>query len=79
MTPLYVQLKALRKAKRWTLDDLAEHSGVSRSTIIRLEHRQTAGIDFTTLEQLATALNVAPGSLIQQVPADELKPKRGRK
>jgi transcriptional regulator with XRE-family HTH domain len=79
MTPLYVQLRALRKAKRWTLDELADRSGVSRSTIIRLELRQTAGIDFGTLEAIAAALDVAPGSLIQQVPADELKPNRGRR
>jgi transcriptional regulator with XRE-family HTH domain len=78
MTPLYVQLRALRKAKKWTLDDLADRAGVSRSTVIRLEQRQTAGIDFATLEALATALGVAPGSLIQQVPADELTPRRRR-
>lgn len=77
MTPLYVHVKALRDAKGWTLQELAERSGVSRATILRLEHRQTAGIDFATLESLARALDVAPGSLIQLATAEP--PKRSKR
>jgi transcriptional regulator with XRE-family HTH domain len=69
MTPLRVRLAALRKSTGWTIDELADQSGVSRATIIRLEQERTTRIDFDTLEKLAKAFNVKePGSLIERIP-----------
>lgn len=66
MTAMYVGLAILRKGKGWTIDELAARADVSRATIIRLEQRQTERIDFRTLDRLADALGVEPGSLIQR-------------
>jgi transcriptional regulator with XRE-family HTH domain len=66
MTPIRVRLAELRAAKNWTLDELAEASGVSRATIIRLEQGHTTRVDFDVLDKLATALDIAPGFMLVQ-------------
>jgi transcriptional regulator with XRE-family HTH domain len=68
MTPLHVRIGALRDARGWTIDELAERSGVHRSTIIRLEQRHTVQVRLDVLEKLAAAFGESPGSLIQEVP-----------
>jgi transcriptional regulator with XRE-family HTH domain len=69
MTPLSVRVADLRAAKGWTIDKLAEESGVSRATIIRLEQKQTTRVDFDVLEKLADALGVNASVLIDHRPA----------
>jgi transcriptional regulator with XRE-family HTH domain len=66
MTPIRLRLADLRDANHWTIDELAEKSGVSRATIIRLEQGHTTRVDFDVLDKLATALDVAPGYLLVQ-------------
>lgn len=66
MTPLVVRIAEMRNAKGWTIDQLAEKSGVSRATIIRLEQGHTRQVHLDTLEGLARALGVAPGLLLDQ-------------
>lgn len=56
------QLKALRDARGWSLDALAERSGVSRSNISLIERGQSSP-SAMVLDKLATALGVAVASL----------------
>jgi transcriptional regulator with XRE-family HTH domain len=64
MAPLRIQIRELREAKGWTQGQLAEHAGVTRATVNRLENGRTQSIDFDVLERRARALRVAPGVLI---------------
>lgn len=49
-------IRAARQARRWTQEDLAQQSGVSRPTVARLEAGR--GVSTTTLTKLAEALNL---------------------
>jgi transcriptional regulator with XRE-family HTH domain len=55
-------LKALRKEKNWTQEDLAFHSGVSRSAIASYESRDKKP-KLDKLSKLAEALNVSIGRI----------------
>ncbi|MGI5473332.1 helix-turn-helix transcriptional regulator [Streptomyces sp. CA-132043] len=54
---LRVQLARLRNERGWTFDELAERSGLSRRTLIDLEHGRTTG-SVTTWHALAHAFDV---------------------
>ncbi|WP_461025852.1 helix-turn-helix transcriptional regulator [Streptomyces sparsus] len=43
LTALHVELGRLRAERGWTFDDLADRSGLSRRTLIDLEHGRTTG------------------------------------
>ncbi len=64
MTPITVRVKELREAKGWSQAELAEKAGIRRATLSAIETNQTKGIDFETLECLASALGCDPGYLI---------------
>ncbi len=64
MTPLSIRIQELREVKGWSQAELARRSGVSQSTISRLEARTTPSIDLNNLENLASALGCDPGYLI---------------
>ena len=57
------KIEELRKKKRLSQAELAELSGVSRATIIRLESNDDVVVSSKTLEQLSKALNVSIRSL----------------
>ena len=57
------KIKELREKRRLSQAELAELSGVSRATIIRLENTEEVVINTGTLEKLANALNVSIKSL----------------
>lgn len=60
------RVRAARSVRGWTLDRLAEHSGVSRRMIVNIESGSSnAGI--TTLLRLATALGVSLADLVSEV------------
>lgn len=65
------RLRAIRHHLGWSLDDLAERSGVGASTISRLEtgHRS---ISFDVLIPLARALDVSIDELVARDDADEV-------
>ena len=54
-------IKALREAKAWSQDHLAQVSGVSLRTIQRVEAEGTASAD--TRMAIASALGITPGEL----------------
>ena len=64
MTPLSIRIQELREVKGWSQAELARRSGVSQSTISRLEAGTTPSIDLHNLENLAEALRCDPGYLI---------------
>jgi transcriptional regulator with XRE-family HTH domain len=57
------KIKELREKRKLSQAELAELSGVSRATIIRLENTEEVVINTGTLEKLASALNVSIKSL----------------
>lgn len=57
-------LKRLRKAKKMTLEELAERLGTSKQTIHRYENGVIANVPRRKVEQLAAALGVTPSALM---------------
>lgn len=49
--------RAIRVRKRWRQEDLSARAGVSRSTIVRIEHGQLASIPVGTIRIVAAALD----------------------
>lgn len=60
---MHYQLKEYRKKRRLTQAELAELSGVSRFTIIKLESEEDVDTNMSTLCALARALNVSVRTL----------------
>ena len=58
------RLKAARKAKRLTLDELAARVGTSKQTIHRYENGIISNIPHEKIELLAEALELTPGELM---------------
>jgi transcriptional regulator with XRE-family HTH domain len=59
---MQVNLKAARDAKEWTLETLAQKSGVNKSTISRLERGVTLPMH-DTVAALEDALGLKRGTL----------------
>ena len=51
------KIKELREKRKLSQAELAELSGVSRPTIIRLENNDDVVVNSKTLEKIASALN----------------------
>ncbi len=64
VTPIFVRIEELRQVKGWSQAELARRSGVSQSTISRLEAGTTPLIDLNNLQKLAKALGCDTGDLI---------------
>jgi len=54
------RLRALRKRRDWTQEDLAKHSGVSRAVIARIEAGITKQPELKHITKLAAALATTP-------------------
>lgn len=57
-------LKQARDSRGWTMDVLAERSGVSKSIISRIETGQRTNPSINTVKALEEALHVRRGSLV---------------
>jgi transcriptional regulator with XRE-family HTH domain len=57
-------VRAARKAKGWTQEDLAHESGLATVQVSRIE-RGVREIRLTTLLRLVTALETSPGKLMR--------------
>lgn len=62
------RLKRLRKARGWTLDDIADESGVDRGTISRIEVGRIVRPHRSTLMALAGAFEVPASTLSSNKP-----------
>ena len=51
------KIKALRKAKKWSQEDLGLEAGIDRTEVSRIENGLN-NIEFYTIVKLASALNV---------------------
>lgn len=60
---MQLHLKAARDRKGWTLDALADKSGVNKSTISRLERGETVPMH-GTVTALESALGLKHGTLV---------------
>jgi transcriptional regulator with XRE-family HTH domain len=59
------RVRAARSSRGWTLDQLAEHSGVSRRMIVNVESG-SSNASIATLLRLARALNVSLADLVSE-------------
>lgn len=76
VTPIRLRLREIREARGLSQRELARRAKVTQSTISLIERGISKGVDFVTLEKLASALEVDPALLIVQdsVPG---RPRRG--
>jgi transcriptional regulator with XRE-family HTH domain len=61
------RVRAERAQRRWTLDELAAHSTVSRRLLVQIEHAE-ANPSLATLLKLAAALGVTLTELLSEEP-----------
>lgn len=66
------KLRRLRQTLNWTQQDLAEQSGIGRSTISKIERGHRRNLRTTTLRRLAGALGVAADDLLLSPPLPAL-------
>lgn len=66
MTPIAIRVRELREQRGWTQAELCRRAKVRQATLSAIENSQTTGIDFSTLEALANALEVHPAALIEK-------------
>ena len=59
---MQLTLRAARDKKGWTLDELADASGINKSTISRLERSETQPLH-DTVKALEDALDLKRGTL----------------
>lgn len=71
-TMLAARLKRHRLRMAWSLEELAERAGVSRSTLHHLEHGTTPQPRLLTLHRVARALGIAVEALIGPAEASPL-------
>jgi transcriptional regulator with XRE-family HTH domain len=64
LSPISLRLKEFREGKGLSQAELARRSGVSQSTISRIEAGETGGISLGNLERLADALGIHAALLI---------------
>ena len=62
------RVRALRKARHWSQEDLATHAGVSVKTVSRIETGQVEDPRGPTVSRIATALGIAEGDIRGELP-----------
>ena len=72
MTPVRLRLREVRNAKGLSQAELAARAGLRKATVNVIERGKSKGVDFATLDALATALGVDPAILIVREGAEEL-------
>jgi transcriptional regulator with XRE-family HTH domain len=70
---LCLRIKRLRQQRQWTLEQLAEASGVSRSMLSQIE-RRTVNPTFSVAYRIAHALGMSLGELVDaEVPTEGIE------
>jgi transcriptional regulator with XRE-family HTH domain len=62
-------VRALREARRWSQEQLAEHAGLNRTYVGEIE-RGSVVASVVTVDKLARALNVTISHLLSAAPPD---------
>ncbi|MEV6959572.1 helix-turn-helix transcriptional regulator [Streptomyces sp. NPDC051207] len=65
-----MQIRRLREERGYSLEELAERSGLSFRGLIYIEHGQR-GPSVLTLLDIAAGLDVEPGELVNHIPREE--------
>jgi transcriptional regulator with XRE-family HTH domain len=73
---LCTRVRELRSARRWSLAELAQMSGVPLSTVARWDANAVSLFDGHVLDQLARAFDVDPGYLIRRCTSADAPPKK---
>lgn len=63
-TPPGSTIRALRKAKQWTQEDLAKRAGIDRATVSRIERNER--YELATLKKIANGLGVELSDLFSE-------------
>lgn len=71
MSPMGLRIKAMREAKGWTQDELAEKSNISRSQLAQIES-EARPANTLRLNAIATALGVPTGALFSTSEHDDI-------
>lgn len=64
-----MDLRTARTKREWTMDELAERSGVSKATISRIEAGEVSNPSNDTVANLEAALKLRRGTLVFKVAA----------
>lgn len=64
VTPIRLNLKALREEAKLSQEELAEIVGTRQATISRLERNLTQRVDLPLIDALCKALKCKPGELL---------------
>ena len=61
---MYCKLSTLMGASRYTIQDVHEKTGLSRSTVSQLYHDRATRIDYDTIEKLCALFNCQISDLL---------------
>ena len=69
------RVRAIRRARNWTLEEAARRAGLARSTLSKIENEQMSPT-FDAVQKLARGLDIDVPQLFQQAPVDKISGRR---
>lgn len=77
VTPLKLgeRVRAIRRARNWTLEEAAQRAGLARSTLSKIENEQMSPT-FDAVQKLARGLDIDVPQLFQPAPVDKVSGRR---
>lgn len=69
------RVRAIRKARNWTLEEAAQRAGLARSTLSKIENEQMSPT-FDAVQKVARGLDVDVPQLFQPAPVDNISGRR---
>ena len=68
---IVLRLDRMLADRKMSLNDLAEHVGVSNVNLSRIKTGKVSGVRFSTLSAICTALDCQPGDILEYIPDPE--------
>ena len=77
VTPMKLgeRVRAIRRARNWTLEEAAQRAGLARSTLSKIENEQMSPT-FDAVQKLARGLDIDVPQLFQPAPVDKISGRR---
>lgn len=69
------RVRAIRRARNWTLEEAANRAGLARSTLSKIENEQMSPT-FDAVQKLARGLDIDVPQLFQPAPVDKISGRR---
>ncbi|MEL7464633.1 MAG: XRE family transcriptional regulator [Pseudomonadota bacterium] len=69
------RVRAIRRARNWTLEEAAQRAGLARSTLSKIENEQMSPT-FDAVQKLARGLDIDVPQLFQPAPVDKISGRR---